>query len=298
MRERWIDVDDLRVYAIEWSGSSTSTNDPVLLVHGLGGNTVSWELIGQALAERLDTRVTAVDLAGFGRTRLPSGRATIARNADLVTRVLELEGPAVLMGNSMGGAISVYAAARRPELTRGLVLVDSALPGRPSTWAHFGVAARFSLISVPRVGEYLVDRRSNLLGAAGLVDATLEVILAHPDRLDAEIHHRLIELGESRHDYDERIPAYTSAARSLVAHLARPMRQDISAVRAATLMLHGALDKLVPIGLAHATITRRPDWELTVFDDCGHAPQLEQPERFLDTVVDWFDARMSRALGA
>jgi len=296
--ERWIEVDDLRVHAVEWRNSRRSRNDRVLLVHGLGGNTISWELVGASLADQLETDVTAIDLAGFGQTRLPSGRATIARNADLVTRVLELEGPAVLIGNSMGGSISVNIAARRPELTRGVVLVDAALPGFVNSKSYLGVTARFSLISVPRVGEYLMDRKASLLGAAGLVDATLEIVLADPRLLDAEIRDRLIALAEVRFDWAEQVGSYASAARSLMAYLTRSMRRDIGTVRAPTLMLHGALDKLVSVELAHATLARRPDWDFTVFDDCGHAPQLERPDRFLEAVSDWFEARESQALGA
>jgi pimeloyl-ACP methyl ester carboxylesterase len=39
--------------------------------------------------------------------------------------------------------------------------------------------------------------------------------------------------------------------------------------------------------LARATSRRRTDWTLEVFDDCGHVPQIEQPERFVAVTSDW-----------
>lgn len=288
----------LRVYAVDWPGPRQPAQDPVLLLHGLGGSTIGWESIGAELAERLETRVTAIDLLGFGRTRLPSGRSTMAHNVQIVTKILEREGPAILVGNSMGGAISVGVAGPRPELVRGLVLVDCAFPGRLSSLEHLGIAARFSLLGIPRVGAYFVDRKAGLLGAEGLVESTLQLIMARPERLDAQVRRRVIDLAEERLDYSEAAASYSSAARSLFGYLARTMRRDIALVRTTTLMVHGALDRLVPLDVAQAVTNRRPDWELEVFEDCGHVPQLEMPGRFLDLVVDWFERRDERAIGA
>ena len=74
VRERWVDVDGTWVHTADWEPSGPAPGAaPVLLVHGLGGNTVNWELVGQPLADQIGTTVTAVDLPGFGRhpRRLP-----------------------------------------------------------------------------------------------------------------------------------------------------------------------------------------------------------------------------------
>ena len=54
----------------------------MLLIHGLGANTVSWLPVGQALADRQRAPVVALDLAGFGYTRAAGTNATLNRNAD------------------------------------------------------------------------------------------------------------------------------------------------------------------------------------------------------------------------
>src|SRR5437868_4058244 len=70
MHERWFDANGRWIYTAEWESAEAQAGAiPVVLVHGLGASTVSWELVGQALADRLGTTVTALDLPGFGRSR-------------------------------------------------------------------------------------------------------------------------------------------------------------------------------------------------------------------------------------
>ena len=109
-----LDADGVRVHAVEWRPERASRQ--VLLLHGLGANTISWDPAAQLLADRLEATVTAVDLVGFGRTRAPERRSTIAHQRAPGRRVLEQRGPAIVMGNSMGGTIGVRVTARRPEL--------------------------------------------------------------------------------------------------------------------------------------------------------------------------------------
>src|ERR1700727_675723 len=97
---------------------------PMVLVHGLGGSHLNWVAIAPALAA--ERRVLALDLAGFGLTPAAGRSATVQSNARLLARfVRDIAGsPAVLVGNSMGGMISILHAGADPETVAGLVLVD------------------------------------------------------------------------------------------------------------------------------------------------------------------------------
>ena len=70
------------------------------------------------------------------------------------------------------------------------------------------------------------------------------------------------------------------------------MRQDLDAVRAPTLVLHGRRDRLVPVSFARAAARRRDDWRYVELADCGHAPQLELPARFVDVVSRWAEREL------
>src|SRR5438132_11521929 len=83
--------------------------------------------------------------------------------------------------------------------------------------------------------------------------------------------------------------AFLAAARSIMGVLARRRRLHalIAEIEAPTLIIQGTEDRLVPLAASRATAALRRDWSLAVFDGVGHVPQLEAPERFVETVVAW-----------
>jgi pimeloyl-ACP methyl ester carboxylesterase len=114
----------LRVAA--WHG----TGAPVLAVHGITSSSRSWPF----LAEVLENPLFAPDLRGRGRSNQLPGPAGLARHAEDCAAVITATGgvPLVVVGHSMGGFVATVLAALRPDLVRGLVLVDGGLPFPPA----------------------------------------------------------------------------------------------------------------------------------------------------------------------
>jgi pimeloyl-ACP methyl ester carboxylesterase len=98
----------------------------VLAVHGITSSSRTWPFV----ADALDRPVFAPDLRGRGRSNGLPGPAGIARHAEDCAAVVEATGgvPLIVVGHSMGGFVATVLAARRPDLVRGLVLVDGGLP--------------------------------------------------------------------------------------------------------------------------------------------------------------------------
>ncbi|MFB7249394.1 alpha/beta fold hydrolase [Microbacterium sp. NPDC056234] len=93
---------------------------PFVVLHGIGmGRSVFLDL-----ATRLNGRVIAVDLPGFGEAPEPVRTLTMARHADLVAAYLRSTGVSgvVAIGHSMGSQIAAELAARHPDLVAGVVL--------------------------------------------------------------------------------------------------------------------------------------------------------------------------------
>jgi len=295
-QEQWLEADGFRVHAVEWGNRGSGNGTRVLLVHGLGGHTISWEPSGPGLAERLHATVTAVDLPGFGLTRIPRGRrATLGTHGRVLRSLLEQSGPAAVAGNSMGGALGIGLAARHPDLVRALVLVDPALPRPAMNPAQWTVMARLAPMLVPIVGSQFLAARGRLLGPERVVDDTMGWTLCDPTRLDPELRRRLVELARTRRTFPEAPAAYAESARGLFWYLTRNMRADEARVTSPTLIVHGDQDRLVPAAAARALAARRPEWSLEMIDDCGHAPQLEVPDQFLAAAVPWLAATSRRA---
>jgi pimeloyl-ACP methyl ester carboxylesterase len=132
---RWIDVRgrDVRLRALDFGGEGPG----VLLLHGLAGTALEWAETASWLAE--GHRVVALDQRGHGRSeRRPADVSRRAFVEDAVAAIEELRlAPVVLVGQSLGGHTAFLVGAERPDLVRGLVVVeatpageDPALPGQ------------------------------------------------------------------------------------------------------------------------------------------------------------------------
>src|SRR5260370_9499796 len=89
-----IEVDGIRIHAVDWSPPEPVINRRVLLVHGLGAPTLSWEPFAGPLAPRLHAPVTAIRLVGFGRPPAPERSPTLATNRRVHAAGLDHTGPA------------------------------------------------------------------------------------------------------------------------------------------------------------------------------------------------------------
>ena len=263
----------------------------IVLVHGLGGSYVNWLATGPLLAR--SARVVALDLVAFGRTP-PEGRSSgVGANADLLARFIEEEirGPCVVVGNSMGGMISLMTAARRPEQIAGVVLVDAALP-RPSGGGVDGaVALAFASYAVPGFGEVVLRARALRMGPERYVHEMLDLVCAHPSRVPPDLVVAHVAFARERFQMPYADRMFLDAARSLMITLAGKRRflASVDTITAPGLIVQGARDRLVPVEAARALGRRRPDWELEVYDDVGHAPQIEVPERLASSILGWLE---------
>lgn len=284
MRHKVVDLEG-PVHYLDFGGSG----QPLLMVHGLGGSALNWLGVGGPLAETYHP--LAVDLAGFGGTPLFNRSTTVGANAELLhTFITDVVGePVMLMGNSMGGHIAILEASMHPDWVSALVLVDAATPGvrvrRPET----SMLGAFATISIPGLGEALLDRQARKLGAEGLVSRALDMVCADPGRVDAalvEAHVRLTRERERLGRQNGR--AFSQALRSIGLRMADPrFWSRVAKVSAPAMIVHGSLDRVIPVSSARELARRRPDWDLTVLEGVGHVPMMETPEIFLDVVNRW-----------
>jgi len=290
VRHKVIDIDG-PVHYVDFGGEGS----PLLMVHGLGGNALNWMAVGPSLARR--HHAVAIDLAGFGQTPLFERSAAVGTNAELVRHFIDkvFDEPVVLMGNSMGGHISILVAADHPDKVDRLVLVDPAVPGvhvrRPEP-AMLGVMAA---LSVPGLAENLLDRRARMLGPEGLVKETLALVCADPSRLSPEVVEAHVRLTSERANLGrQNYRALLQATRSIGLRMADPrFWPRARQVKAPTLVIHGELDHVIPLAAARELVRRVPGWRLEVIDGVGHVPMMEVPDRFLNVFNEWMAYRIA-----
>jgi pimeloyl-ACP methyl ester carboxylesterase len=276
------------VHWIDFGGPADGS--PIVLVHGLGGSHLNWVRVGPALAER--GRVYALDLPGFGLSTSGRRTASVQANAAILTRfVQEIAGaPAVLVGNSMGGMVSLLATDTRPESVAGLVLVDPSLPV-PRHKPDLQVTSQFLLYAVPFVGQRYMTFTRNRMSDRQLVERVVNLCFADPSKASGEVLDAATALVALRRTMPAQDAAFLQAARSLMGLLTRPKHYQalMNRIAAPVLLIHGDRDRLVPVAAAHTALVGNPGWESAILPGVGHTPQLETPDLVLEHVTSWLD---------
>jgi pimeloyl-ACP methyl ester carboxylesterase len=199
--------------------------------------------------------------------------------------------PVILVGNSMGGAMSMLQAAYEPASAEGLVLTSPALPWERGGMPSSLVLAAFAMYRMPRLGEWFVKARNDRLGPERLIETGFKVVMADPERVDPAIVAAHVETARLHAGDPDAIPAFLEATRSMLRTGDRRdfIEQLIDRVRAPVLVIHGDRDRLVNIALARRAAGGRPNWTLVEFAGVGHAAQMEVPDRWVGTVEDWLN---------
>jgi pimeloyl-ACP methyl ester carboxylesterase len=231
---------------------------PLLYLHGAG--MFRWMPVHDRLAAR--RRVYLPVQPGFGASQ---GLEEIEAMDDLVFHTLDVMDAlglarADVVGLSLGGWLAAELALRHPERVQRLVLVDAAgtrVPGveRPDLF----------LAPAPKARELLFADPTSALATSLLPDAL------PPERMEMALRGR------------------EAAARLLWnTHVQyRKLTSRLGRIKAPTLIVWGAQDRLLPLALGEAYHRGIASSTLTVIERCGHLPPFEQPERFAETVLSF-----------
>jgi pimeloyl-ACP methyl ester carboxylesterase len=278
------------LHADVWSGGDSAN---VLLLHGLGGNSITWHGVAPLLAQRLHARVVAFDLPGFGRSHPTGGALSFQILCDVVVEVLRQAAPRGsswhVAGNSLGGLLALRAASEAPELVSRITLAAVSLP---LTWgrsaADLPALAAYLPTAVPWLGRRLVARYMLGTGVPGVVDGPVQLLFHDPARLDPELRQRLLAVSRYRLTWaPEAARAREQTTRGLGAALLHPdraarwIREATCPVRA----IHGSRDPLYPLSAWQRLASERRDWQHVCLDGVGHVPQLEAPLEFAESML-------------
>ena len=282
-----------RCWPCHWRVSGPETGPALLLLHGFGAASGHWRHCAPRLADQ-GWRVYSLDLLGFGQSAQPARPMDNRLWALQVCAFLDqvVQGPAVLVGNSLGGLTALTAAVLAPDQVRAVVaapLPDPALiqplPIRRAPWRwrwqrrllwlmlHLlplelvvPVIARTRLIRTGLQGAYWRSIQS---------DQELLQLIARPARRSSAAQAlRGMSLGMANRPRGATAPALLEQLRS-------PM-----------LLIWGRQDRFVPLAIGESVASSHSELELEVLDRCGHCPHDEAPDRFLAVLLPWLDRNL------
>ncbi len=268
----YVTVSGIRIrYLVRGSGP------PVLMIHGFGGFLETWAFNIPPLSRRY--RVYAVDLPGHGLSDKPKSGYTTAfaiEHAEAIMETLGIE-RAILVGHSLGGAVSINIALSLPGRVSRLVLVDSAGLSPRLPWLY-------RLSALPGLGNILMSlavgpalERSNrrlFYDAPVLPQDMLDVLMTNSYQTRAK--KTLLEI--VRQNVGFRGPRPETVLLEKLPRLEIP-----------TLFVHGAQDGIFPLKHVREAFSLVPNSEVKIFDQCGHCPHIEKVVEFNEAVMSFLD---------
>jgi pimeloyl-ACP methyl ester carboxylesterase len=247
--------------------------EPLVLLHGLGGAAANWVVVAPLLLP--GRRVLVPELPGHGGSQPLPAAPNLNAYADRIALLAEREGlsPATVVGHSLGGAIGLRLAIRRPAAMSRLVLAGAAGISSGTRSARYALTITGILKPGRRIAPHrrLVARspalKALVFGRWGAAD---------PQALPPEVVEAFLS-GPARHTDT------FSAAKALMRD---DPRQDLDRVRCPSLVLWGARDNQLPVGDAF-DYARRLRGQLRVIADCGHLLIGERPDACANAIEDF-----------
>jgi pimeloyl-ACP methyl ester carboxylesterase len=261
--------DGLRLH-VRVRGMASDAQVPVVCLPGLTRTVADFDALGEALAGAPSRRrVIAIDSRGRGQSGYdnnPANYNLAVELGDVITVLDTLEiRPAVFVGSSRGGLLTMLLAANRPAALAGAVLHDIGPVIEPAGLAR--IKSYVGRLAAPRSfadgGEIL----RHLFGAAFPKVSPQQWLAAA---------HRAWRLDDGRF-----VPTYdTALARTLASvDITRPlpaMWNEFDALAAVPLLvIHGALSDILSAATVDAMRRRHPDMAVIAVPDQGHVPLLE-----------------------
>ena len=254
----------------------------IVLVHGITSTSECWREVMPWLAD--DFTVLAPDLLGHGESAKPRGDYSLGAYASGVPDLIVSLGhdKATFVGHSLGGGVVMQLAYQFPERCERLVLVDSGGLGREVNFLLRAATLPLSEMVLPVLASArILDAGravSSLFGRLGLRAGTdvAELAKGHASLADAEarsafVHtlRTIVDPGGQRVNASDRL--------YLAQHV--PF-----------LLIWGERDRIIPVEHGRTAHELVPSSRLEVFEDAGHFPHVDDPQRFLDVLLDFIDS--------
>jgi len=266
---KFVLVDAKKVHYLE-----KGEGEPVILIHGFMYNTVMWKKNIDELAKKF--KVYAVDLWGWGYSeRLKENEYSFERYGKQIVGFMDALkiNKASLVGQSMGGGISVYVAAHFPERVEKLILVDPAVIPAPTTIIG-------KIYQLPFVGEFL-----NAIPGDGLAKNNIKTLWFYdPQKVTDDYAEEVLRPLRIKGSYGGMMYILRQVLKD---PYVQEEAQKLAKLNKSILLIHGREDKLVPLNRSQQLNDLWKGSQLVVFEKAGHTPHEEYPEKFNQLALEF-----------
>jgi pimeloyl-ACP methyl ester carboxylesterase len=267
-----------RAFRIAGSGPA------LLLIHGVGDKSASWEPVHAKLAQRFT--VIAPDLLGHGESDKPRADYSLAAFANGMRDLLAVLGidRVTVVGHSFGGGVAAQFAYQYPQLVERIVLVSAGGVAKD-------VSIALRLAAMPMGAEALALLRApGVMPAMQLFGRAIGTVLGSTkfgrDAADA------LSVLEGFKD-PRALAAFARTLRSVVDGRGQyvTMLDRVHLMQSIPVQLiWGEEDPTIPVSHARMAQAAIAGSHLEVFEKSGHVPHHDHPDRFVEVVERFIDS--------
>ncbi|WP_417320994.1 alpha/beta fold hydrolase [Emcibacter sp.] len=251
-----VDVGEHKIHYLSYG-----EGDAVVLLHGSGPGASGYSNFKQNIDAIVDTgrRAIVFDMIGFGYSSKPTGRDyTTELFASTITDALAGIGVerCVLVGNSLGGAVSIRIAIDTPNLVDGLVLMA---PG--------GIETSEVYYNMPGIKSMIAGFVGGTLDFEGL-RALLEMLVQDTAFVDDQLVAERLAILETQ--------PVEVLSRLVVAN----MEDELDKLQCPIMGFWGQNDRFTPVSGFNKIINANQNCVFTIVSNCGHWVMVERAAMF------------------
>lgn len=259
---------------IHYTESGNDSNMTVLMIHGFGGSNRDFQILDSLINHRY--HVVRVDLPGFGLSDYPFEygskpfRNAYAEYFDFLLDTLHIDS-CYVMGNSLGGLMSIELATRHQEKVKKLVLFNSA----GYEMQEVMKSANAHVLRNPLTRWFVQKGIPTFMTGKGLTRVAYS---------DEHITEERLKRVNDLWNREGNMPHIVAMANSVE----NPDEELMRKITCPTLIVWGLEDQIVNVKYAERFHQDIAGSQLVIYDACGHVPMIEKSEEVLRDVLGFF----------
>ncbi len=255
----------------------------LVLLHGVASNSTRWSEFVAHTRIKESWKLLRPDLRGNGSAAFPRTRVGMDLWCADIAALLDAErcDRAVIAGHCLGGSIALQFAARYPERTAAIVLIEPMPPG--------ALAGKLRWLSLLRPVLLLVYAVARVLNSVGLYRRRLEPL--DLQQMDRAARSGELELARFGSPFSDLRTTPVAAYCRMLAATAEPW-PEVAAIRVPVLALISARSSFTDPGRTRRALAALPDCDLVELDAVHWIP-TEQPDAMRTTIEDWIGRRLT-----
>jgi abhydrolase domain-containing protein 6 len=274
LTKKEIQVDDHR-----WVYLHGGKGEPILLVHGFGGEKDHWGFLPKALSSSHELIIP--DLPGFGESsQIDSAVYDIPSQVNRLNRFVEALGLRSfhLLGVSMGGYIAGYYASEYSGKVKSLGLMSAAgVRSRveSTVWKRYREEGRILLV-------YKTETE---------LEELMSVLFFRPPPVPRPFKRYLAEKGKAHYSFLEKI------LRDMEKGGDNLLEGRLARVKARSLVIWGANDEITHVSSVEKFENGLMDCRAVILEKCGHVPYFDQEKKTIKIYMDFLSSLPKQGKG-